>query len=282
MIKLAQGNVMNNLRGWYKKNFDVPLLNIIVKKILRLSVNSIARLRGMEFPPKYDWDWKLEMLLGKYEKETTALVKKTIKPGMAILDIGAHIGYYTRLFSRLAGENGAVYAFEPEEENFKLLERNVKNLGNVKIIRKAAAGEDGFMDFYRAKNNTGHHSLISSEICREKTRVPAIALDSFIKKENIRRVDFIKIDIEGGEPIAFSGGQNLLSRPALKIVMEFTPENFKSKNEAVDFIKNLRGRFGFSINKIGEGGKTTEVIPGETALDEIMDMKESTNLFLEK
>ncbi len=282
MIKLAQGNVMNNLRNWYKTHINVPFINTLIKNLLRASVNAWARLKGMKFPPKYDWDWKLEMLLGKYEKETTALVKRIIKPEMIILDIGAHIGYYAKLFSKLAGKKGSICAFEPEEENFQLLKKNTGNLENVRIFKKAVSDKDGFIDFYRAKNNTGHHSILSSEICQEKITVPALKLDSFIKNENIKNVDLIKIDIEGGEPCAFRGAQNLLSQPHLTIIMEFAPDNFKNETEAVDFLKNLNVQFGFSINKIRDCGKIEKIEINKINLEKIMEKQESINLFLSK
>src|SRR5256885_8821899 len=56
-----------------------------------------------------------------YEPFETSLLAAEIRPGMTIVDVGANIGYYTLLFSKLAGDNGRVYAFEPEPQNFALL-----------------------------------------------------------------------------------------------------------------------------------------------------------------
>ncbi len=251
--------------------------------MLRFFVNILAGVKGMEFPAKYDWDWKLEMLLEKYEKETTALAKKLIEPGMVILDIGAHIGYYTKLFSKLTGKNGIVYAFEPEESNFQLLQENTKNLKNVRIVNKAVSDRTGFIDFYTSSNNTGYHSILSSEICKEKITVPVLTLDNFIKNEGInKKIDLIKIDIEGGEPYAFRGAQNLLSQPHLKIIMEFAPGNFKNEADAIDLLKNLNRQFGFSINKIGNGGNPEKTEISEISFEKLMNKQESINLFLDK
>lgn len=273
---------MNNLRSWYKAHIDVPFINAMIKNLLRFSVNILALAKGIKFPKKYDWDWKLEMLLKKYEKETTALAQKLIEPGMIILDIGAHIGYYTKLFSKLVGKNGVIYAFEPEEENFQLLKENAENLKNVRIINKAVSDSDGFIDFWKAQNNTGHHSILSSEICQEKITVPVLKLDNFIKNERLKEINLIKIDIEGGEPYAFRGAQKLLSQMHLKIIMEFAPDNFKSDTDAIDFLKNINRQFGFSINKIGDRGNPEKIEIGEMSLEKLMDKQESINLFLNK
>ena len=63
------------------------------------------------------------------------MFKNIIKPGMRVLDLGANIGFYTVLFSKLVGENGKVFAFEPDPKNFKYLEGNIKTLHNV-IVEK--------------------------------------------------------------------------------------------------------------------------------------------------
>lgn len=282
MEKLAQGNLANNLRQWYRNHINIPLLNRLLKILLRFAVNTLAYLGGMRFPQKYDWDWKLEMLLQKYEKETTALVKKIIKPGTIIIDIGAHVGYYTRIFSKFAGKKGVVYAFEPEEENFNLLKKNVKNLKNVKIIKKALSDRDGFIDFYIAPNHTGLHSILSDNSRQNKTRIMAQTLDNFIKEEKIQKVDLIKMDIEGGEPFALAGAKGLLNQPSLMIIMEFTPSNFSvSQISPVDFLQNLSG-LGFTIYKIKNQGELESIQLKNLDIKELMAEKESINLFLKK
>jgi FkbM family methyltransferase len=280
--KFFQGNIMNNARKWYKDHLNVPFLNKIIKSFLRFGVSILAKLKGMEFSRKYDWDWKLEMLLEKYEKETVILAKKFVKPSMTVIDIGAHIGYYTKLFSKLTGKNGFVYAFEPEEENFRLLEKNTKNLTNVKLVKKALSDRNGFIDFYRAENHTAQHSVLKSGIRHKKITIPAITLDSFMKRENIKKIDFIKIDIEGGEPYAFAGAKDALNRKPLAVIMEFAPENFKiSKISPSGFLQNLNKEFGFSFYKILDDGNL-KLIATDDLNEKITEGKELVNLFLKK
>ena len=59
----------------------------------------------------------LRIYLGTYEREQTALFRELIRPGHTVLDVGAHVGYYTVLASALAGPRGAVWAFEPNPAN---------------------------------------------------------------------------------------------------------------------------------------------------------------------
>ena len=59
------------------------------------------------------------------EPDTVNYFNMAVKPGMTAIDVGAHVGYYTLLFSRLVGEAGEVFAFEPEADNFEMLQRNI-------------------------------------------------------------------------------------------------------------------------------------------------------------
>ena len=73
-----------------------------------------------------------------WSKHETKLVSKYLKKGDVFVDVGAHIGYFTLLASKIVGPVGRVYAFEPNTNNFKLLQKNVKRnkLNNVICINK--------------------------------------------------------------------------------------------------------------------------------------------------
>lgn len=67
-----------------------------------------------------------QILTGSFERYSTKILCKIIKPGWIIYDIGANIGYYTILFSKLTGMKGKVYSFEPDQDNCRLLQKNIK------------------------------------------------------------------------------------------------------------------------------------------------------------
>ena len=69
------------------------------------------------------------------------------------LDIGAHIGYYTRVLGKLAGAGGAVYAFEPSLENFRLLEKNCAKTVNAKLHNLAVGDKTGEINLYVFKSS---------------------------------------------------------------------------------------------------------------------------------
>ena len=81
----------------------------------------------------------LKLVIADFRGLHTKYLKKNIKPGDIVIDVGANIGYFTCLMSKLVGETGHVYSFEPELNNFKMLKMNVEenNCSNVTIEQKA-------------------------------------------------------------------------------------------------------------------------------------------------
>jgi len=238
------------IRKIYKKLFRSKTFNNFVHLCLDFSVDCWSKIKGFYFPVKFNWEWKWEMLSQRFEQDTVALFKKIIKPGMNIVDIGAHIGYYTTFFAKLVGSTGAVYAFEPDPDNFKLLERNTKKYQNVKLYNLAVADQIGAIDFYKVTKSTGCHSIIPTDDSI-KISVPAITLDKFISENGIAHINIIKIDIEGGESLAFAGMRDLFSNAkGLSIITEFNPEAIKAAGLEPDaFIENIEN-LNFKIYQI--------------------------------
>lgn len=153
----------------------------------------------------------------------TEMMKKEIKKGDVVLDIGANIGYFTLIFARLVGTTGKVYAFEPDPEHFNILKKNVEINGykNVILEQKAVSDFNGMIPFYLAKDDLLTHRIYDDGERREIISVESIRLDDY----PIDKVDFIKIDIEGAEVKAFEGMNNLVRRNDAKILTEYCPES---------------------------------------------------------
>jgi len=154
-------------------------------------------------------------LYGTFEISETRLVQAFLQPGMTFLDVGAHIGYYTLIAARLVGEAGRVHSFEPGKEMRTHLEANVARNGlhNVEIHPQALAEQTGEVGFYPSKlaSNQGISSIIASGDGRAApVTVPSLSLDDFAASLGGRRIDFLKMDIEGAELQVIRGGQHLL------------------------------------------------------------------------
>lgn len=197
-------------------------------------------------------------IFGNYEPVITDLVGKEIKKDYVVLDIGANIGYYTLIFAKLVGENGKVFAFEPDPTNFTLLIKNmeINNYKNAVLVQKAASDKTGKARLYLCDNNKGDHRIYDSDDGRRSIPIESMRLDDYFE-DYARKIDFIKIDTQGADELVIKGMPNLLRRfESLKIILEFWPLGVKkSGGNAKEFLQLLIGH-GFKIYDLGSEKRT--------------------------
>ncbi|MFH1462585.1 MAG: FkbM family methyltransferase [bacterium] len=218
---------------------------------------------------------------GIHEKYETELLKKIIKPGMTVVDIGANIGYYTLIMASLAGKKGKVYAFEPSPDNHCLLIKNIKinNYNNIIPVQKALADKIGKVKLFTSQTVFSSLSLAEENVPEKAgwVRVEATTLDKFFPKE---KIGFIKMDVEGAEGLVAEGGDRVLKNNNLKIAMEFWPRGLKNLGtDPWDFLQKLQN-YGFKVKLIDEKNCRLENIRPEEIIKKCG--KEGVNLFLEK
>lgn len=180
-----------------------------------------------------------------YEPLETHVVASHVGPGDVALDLGAHIGYYTLLMARLVGPTGHVFAFEPDPDNFALLERNVALNGysTVTCVNAAVADREGRVTLYRSTTNPGDHRIYSSEEDRDTVDVRCLRLDDHLRSR-APRVDFVKMDIQGAEPAALRGFEETLgANPRMRVVAEFWPYGLRAfVADPAELIRFFEGR----------------------------------------
>jgi FkbM family methyltransferase len=187
---------------------------------------TLARIEGFFlWASKDDLDVGRGICSGSYEPSVTLVIRRLLKPGMDFLDVGANIGYYTMLGASIVGSKGSVTAIEPNEKNVRLLVSSKAKNGfdQIKIILCAAGEETAIAGLYSIHSN-GTAAPISSlddHQLSERTLVPQFRIDDIVPSK--RRVDLIKIDIEGGEYHALSGAIKLVVEHRPVIVSEFSP-----------------------------------------------------------
>ncbi|MBT4652033.1 MAG: FkbM family methyltransferase [Candidatus Pacebacteria bacterium] len=175
-----------------------------------------------------------------------------MKKGDIIIDVGANIGLYSIIAEKFIGKNGKIYAFEPSEEVFLKFKKNIK-LNNSKIInlnKKAVSKKNGKVALVVDKLLGDGYSYISKNklFLDTYSHVESITLDYFFKRNNLKKVNFIKIDVEGGELSVLEGAKNiLLSNKKLVILLENSNEGLKrfgnNQKDLYLFLKNM----GFKI-----------------------------------
>ncbi|MCG6533930.1 MAG: FkbM family methyltransferase [Syntrophales bacterium LBB04] len=156
------------------------------------------------------------------DREKICLIKKVIEPGMTVLDIGANIGFYSTLFARLVGEKGNVIAFEPDALNFKHLSANTRKFANVTAHQLACGDKTQELKLYLSdKFNVDHQTFDSGE-GRKCVETQSVSIDDYLN--NNRKVDFIKIDVQGYDFYAIKGAiETIKNSPSLIILGELWP-----------------------------------------------------------
>lgn len=204
----------------------------------------------------------LQLILnGKWEEAEIALFEQNVKPGDIVIDIGANMGYYTLVAARKTGPKGKVYAFEPDPDNFRLLQKNIAANGyiNVMAINKAVGEKGGTVKLFLSnEDNTGDFRTYNANDDRKSLEVEMVTIDSVLRAE--KKVDVIKIDIQGSEVKALKGAKEILKKSKQIIIFtEFWPRGLRQAGDSgKEYLKLLRGN-GFEIWEIRDDGDLKKV-----------------------
>lgn len=192
----------------------------------------------------------------EFERQELRFVQRLLRPGMTVLDIGAHHGLYTLLCSKSVGCKGRVIAFEASPRECRRLGKHVRlnSCSNVRIEPCAAGSQHGSADFYVVDGPTDWGNSLREPAVAESTykiRVEVRAVDDVLQGLGISRVDFMKIDVEGAELEVLKGAMQLLrgaARPAILVeVQELRTQPWGYRSRAiVHFLASLDYRW-FSL-----------------------------------
>jgi len=185
----------------------------------------------------------LAYMKGCYVEEgTVRLFQRFVRKGNILFDVGANMGVYTFLAAKSCGSAGHVYAFEPQANLVKCLDRSVSLNGyeaRVTVVCAAVSNDHGSQAtlFYAAnRDGTGIPSLFAHEWLDAESgmRVPTVSVDGYRQEKGIERVDVIKIDVEGAEMLVLRGMQRTLEEtPPDLMVLEVLPDTLSFQNIAM-------------------------------------------------
>ena len=190
---------------------------------------------------------KFIMIYGKREPLTVDYLVRSriVKEGDTVLDIGANIGYYALLESKMAGKTGVVYAVEPIKNNMDLLKKNIElnGAGNIKTYNLAIGDADRKrIEIYkRSKGNLSSLTALSSDYGEVVSieEVPMSTVDSFVKNEMNHPPNFIRMDVEGYEANILKGMKKaLFTTPNLQIEFHPTILSTEQKDKIYDLLRD--------------------------------------------
>lgn len=198
--------------------------------------------------------------VGLGDEPDLRFLEEFVKPGMHVVDIGANLGVYTRMLSRLVGPAGRVFAFEPVPRTFALLSAKVvvDGLANVTLLNAAISNVDGQCalsvpdgNFYRA---AVAEAGLSATVTATRWRLDALFA------ERLPRISFIKCDVEGHEAECVEGAARLTraARPTWLIEVHGDPDERGS--DAHEFFERMVAA-GYRVY-VGQAGVLRERGPG--------------------
>lgn len=159
-----------------------------------------------------------------HEVPEMRLLRRLLRPGDAVTDVGANVGFYSLLAGALVGRGGRVHAFEPVPANRAALARNVANAGLTQVVVNAAAigAAEGTLTLGldhpdpSSRGVSGHYTAGGA---RERVSAPVVRLDDYLEDHPRQRL--VKIDVEGGELDVIAGmSATLRAHPPDAILVE--------------------------------------------------------------
>ncbi len=176
------------------------------------------------------------LLSGRYESHLTAVFERYCTDGMTVVDVGANLGYYSLLASKLVGPTGRVVALEPNSENCRLLLSSLRLNGtaNVELLPVAADAARGWAYYSTHVGSNGGLVADSELLSHPGTVVPTFPLDDLVDGP----VGFLKMDVEGAEGRVVRGATRIIERDRPIVTTELKDEMLRrvSATSVVDYL----------------------------------------------
>jgi FkbM family methyltransferase len=215
--------------------------------------------------PLNDFVGRSIFFTGDYDRKVTWLCRQIVRPGDTVLDIGANLGVVSFVLAKLVGPTGIVHAFEPNPRLQVLLELGIEqnDFKNICLHKVALGSKPGELELVVPRSNKGQGSLIyhrGAEDC-DTVSCRVQRLSDIVREQDIKKIRFVKIDVEGFENEVLMGAMDVLAdiRPEA-ILFETNDQTdmpFKDrpsvvtlKNLGYGFLEIPKGLFSVRMRKI--------------------------------
>lgn len=195
-------------------------------------------------------------LFGVWEPHMTSWLRRRLRPGDGFVDVGANIGYFSVLASRLVGPEGRVVAVEasPVVHRLLLCQVELNDCANLRAVHAAVSDAEKLLTFVLASSeNTGANSIVPYDGPAESTfEIAARPLPDLLEPEEIRTARVLKIDVEGAEGSVVRGLEPVLGelREDAEITIEVTPDRMAQLGDSVDELMEIMLRHGFHAYRL--------------------------------
>lgn len=209
----------------------------------RVPVTHVVRGLSITVPWGDDFDQHLTET-GDYEPATQRLLERILKPGMTMIDAGAHVGIFTLIGARLVGPAGHVHAYEADPVTATWLRDNVERneLTNVTVHAAALGDHEGTATFY-AGSDAAVGSLRAPREDSYRSRQVTVPMTTL----PIARVGVIKMDVEGGELAALAPIRAMLTEHHPTIIIEFASQRQQAFGHTVQELAEVLRSCGYAL-----------------------------------
>lgn len=208
-----------------------------------------------------------------FDRRDCRVLKRLMKPGGVILDVGANIGYFSLLCAQWMKGVGIVHAFEPFPSTISRFERNLDlnpSLRSVvRINRFALSDFIGTVGMNAPDSGNSGCNYLNSEA---PFAVNVTTLDSFVESQKLQRIDLIKIDVEGSEVALLRGAERTIERFRPVLMVEVNPFALGRFGKTAAELVKLIGSHGYVMHRAGRTGRLK-------VLDRIPSIGQEPNVF---
>jgi FkbM family methyltransferase len=208
----------------------------------------VRNINGMKvrFPAKWSRYYPAD-----YESENYTFLQQQVKPGMRIMDIGAHIGLFSACSSQLSGTTGKIICFEPTPGTFSILKDTLRlnHCDNVIALPAAVSDKEGNATFYVSSTaGCNSNSLIKNQWGGNPVGydVQLVTIDGIATKNNFKPA-LIKIDAEGAELDVLKGGVQTFKEHKPVLILGLHPAFIKEKGDSLEAIWDLLASIPYKI-----------------------------------
>jgi FkbM family methyltransferase len=237
------GRPLNGIRFTMNKIWFAIKHSILLRLYLRIYSNKRfceKEIDGIKYTlDLYSHCGKQLYFDGVYEKTTTNIISRLVKERMVVFDIGASNGVFSLQMSKIVGDDGQVFAFEPSSRLFPILQNHIKinNFTNITAEKIALTDKDGIEPIISQRLASFHDKIPVIE----QEEVKCMTIDSYVKEKKLKRIDFFKIDTDGKEYNIIKGAKDVLQKYCPIMIIEF------SKNTNVSGLVNLLLSHGYTF-----------------------------------
>jgi FkbM family methyltransferase len=262
---LARGKPLALEPGW---RFDIGAEDTREIAQWRRALWNYYRDHGLDQPVIFRWYDALRIRLflgndlslclyagGSFEPNEFTFLRAVLEPGMVLFDGGANDGLYSLYAARRVTPSGVVLAAEPSTREFGRLQANiaVNAVANIRELKVALGGQSGSATLAIAEGGHEGQNTIGSHVSNPTVRTAAHetvelqTIDAIVDEQGLKRLDFVKLDVEGSEVEALNGAVKTISRFQPLMLLEAEDERLASQNRTkADFTSAVRG-FGYEM-----------------------------------